>query len=1063
MPSTIMNPLRIFLLAALILVVVVEDVEAGADDDLEISDLDKPDNSPPPRENVEYDFIVEWLNSGSSDYDATVRLYSDCDQDDLADESDTITMGAGESDTVTLSITFDETGEVCYSATIYYDSSHYGEFENYINVEPETGDADLFVDFDMDSNSVAAGEDVDVVFEYGNDGDVSTQNPVTIMAYFDPIDEDISNDFSNYMFYYISPPPPDAPPEAESMEWEYTIPSDTEDGMYKFTVVIDSDENNTEEDPDLDNNIDVWEVCVGDCNEPDLQVWDNGIDSIRCEPIDPVAGNIVSFQYSIENIGEGDAEPPGPSDEGELVMYLEVMKCPDEDCSGQSWIFVNQSKDIRTDISSGEVFSDDILTVNWSTDSNDGGLWNVRIYVDGENVIEETDETNNHLDWFTVYDEYFELKEQRPDLIVTDIDEGSDRVYQDVDRIIKVGVSQSELGEIPAEDVEVELKFRLPDNSIADWYTIDEPRTVWIEGETTFFEYEWYPTQLGVYEFYAYVDRENDILEWNEDNNEYPNDKYIEVFEKLPDLQVTEIEITPLDDDGYALVGLSSEITATIGNFGVRDMTGEEGSKLEVTFYTTAPFFSELATINVDKALIIGETIDVSIPFTFIENDQYRLVAKVDESKLISEDDEWNNEKYKNIYAVSSLDSYVTNFSIVGDGLAGIDHPMTFDLGMYNVPDEGTYRLHFNVSIYGTFGWGKVLELSSENTTGFYPVGTGYSVSRSYAYIDFNSSYNVQTVVIPWIPDSSRSDIYNISVEVSSDINMEAGNDEVYLELTVEKLTTNVLIESIKIIDDGCTDSTAVNFIPEASAAIKVTIGYPQGEQSDLNVEVGLLVYRATDYNEGNSPIDSLTVKSINGILKGDSRPISFAWGISNGDYIFVAVVDPSNKVKEINETDNSYPSLLTTFGSSGTVDTSDDSTCKYEPVAVAVSDLAGAPGVPLQFSGAATDKDGTIAKYEWDFDGDGVFDWSSTEHSFHSHIFNNEGTYTATFRVTDNEGFIGIDTVKITISEKNAQIDDGNVTIIIIDEGEDDESVPSISLITSLISIGLLAIFRRK
>ena len=238
---------------------------------------------------------------------------------------------------------------------------------------------------------------------------------------------------------------------------------------------------------------------------------------------------------------------------------------------------------------------------------------------------------------------------------------------------------------------------------------------------------------------------------------------------------------------------------------------------------------------------------------------------------------------------------------------------MTFDLGMYNVPEEGTYRLHFNISIDGTFGWGEVLALSSENTTGFYPVGTGYSVSGNYAYIDFNSSYNLQTVVIPWIPDPSRSDTYNVTIEVESDINVDTENDLVYRELTVEKLTTNILVESIKITDS------------DGSATIKVTIGYPQGEQSDLNVEVGLLVYRAKDYNEGNPPIDSLTVKSIDGILRGDSRPISFTWAVSNGDYIFVAVVDPDNKVKEINEADNSYPSLLTTFSPSGTVDAGGD------------------------------------------------------------------------------------------------------------------------------------------
>jgi hypothetical protein len=243
---------------------------------------------------------------------------------------------------------------------------------------------------------------------------------------------------------------------------------------------------------------------------------------------------------------------------------------------------------------------------------------------------------------------------------------------------------------------------------------------------------------------------------------------------------------------------------------------------------------------------------------------------------------------------------------------------------MYNVPDEGTYRLHFNVSIDGTFGWGEVLELSSENTTGFYPVGTGYSVSGSYAYIDFNSSYNVQTVVIPWIPEASRSDTYNITVEVNSEINVKSENDEVYRELIVEKLTTNLLVESIKVTDS------------QGSATIKVTIGYPQGEQSNLNVNVGLLIYRASDYDDGEgTPIESLTVKTIEGILKGDSRPVSFTWAHLTGDFIFVAVVDPiicdedtnvcEDKIKEVNELDNIYPSLLTTFGTSETVDTGEE------------------------------------------------------------------------------------------------------------------------------------------
>jgi len=897
--------------------------QAGPADDLEVSNVAEIMGSPPPRENTPYDIEVTWANDGGSDYDATVRLYDDCDLTTKVAESSTITMAAGDSGSVTLEMTFDETGEICFSATIYYGSTDYGEFEAFMNVEPENGDADLWIELDMEGNSFAAGEEVSVIFEYGNNGDVSSLNPVTMMAYFDPLEDDPTNYFapSPFLFDFLSPPPPDAPPEPERMEWQYTIPPNTDDGRYKFTVITDSDENNTVEDPDLENNIDVLEICVGDCSEPDLQIWEGAsFDSLRSQPEDPVAGMTLSFFYSVENSGEGDAEPPGPFDEedGEFVMHLEVMKCPDGDCEGQPWVFVNQTQSIRTAIAAGDILNDDsALRLNWTTQPEDAGVWNIRVIADGENVIEEIDETNNELEWYKVHNGYFELKEQRPDLIVAGIDEGSEKVYQDDPRTITVAVAQSGLGDAMADDVEVHIKIKDPDLIIYDFSCIEESPdvckklTVGLAPETTFFEYSWTPTKLGVYEFYAYADYDDNVLEWDETNNQYESDKYVEVFEKLPDLQITSMSIAPVNDDGYAMVGVTSEVTATIANLGVRDMTSSEGSKLEVTFYTSAPFASELATINVEKALVIGETIDVSIPFTFIGNDQYRIVAKVDEDKLIAESEENNNELYKNIYAVSSIDAYVSNMSVfAGDGLAGKDHPITFDLGMANLPGEGTYRLHFNVSIDGTFGWGDVLALASQNMTGYHSIGTGYQVSQDYGfgYIDFNSSYNHQTVVMPWIPNKDRTDTYNISVKVSSVINVDETNDVAYVGISVEKLTTNLVVDAIKVTES------------DGSATIKVTVGYPQGEQSELDADVALMVYRESDYESGSPPIDQLTTKTITGILKGDSRPVSFTWAVKNGDFIFVAVLDPDDKVKEVNEDDNSFPSKSVTFGPSGPV-----------------------------------------------------------------------------------------------------------------------------------------------
>ena len=180
-------------------------------------------------------------------------------------------------------------------------------------------------------------------------------------------------------------------------------------------------------------------------------------------------------------------------------MYLEVRKCPDGDCDGQPWVFVNQTENIRTAIAAGDIMNDDAaLRLNWTTQSEDAGIWNIRVIADGENVIEEIDETNNALDWFKVHDGYFDLKEQRPDLIIAGIDEGIEKVYQGDPRTITVAVAQSSLGDAMADDVEIHIKIKDPDLSVVDWFMIDTKKTVGLSPETTFFEYTWTPTHLCV-------------------------------------------------------------------------------------------------------------------------------------------------------------------------------------------------------------------------------------------------------------------------------------------------------------------------------------------------------------------------------------------------------------------------------------------------------------------------------------------------------------------------------------------------------------------------------------
>lgn len=71
------------------------------------------------------------------------------------------------------------------------------------------------------------------------------------------------------------------------------------------------------------------------------------------------------------------------------------------------------------------------------------------------------------------------------------------------------------------------------------------------------------------------------------------------------------------------------------------------------------------------------------------------------------------------------------------------------------------------------------------------------------------------------------------------------------------------------------------------------------------------------------------------------------------------------------------------------------------------------------QFIGIGIDIDGKIINYEWDLDGDGSYDWESTTTGITSYTYKILGIYNVTFRVTDNEGAIGLDTCTIKISTR--------------------------------------------
>jgi PKD repeat protein len=98
------------------------------------------------------------------------------------------------------------------------------------------------------------------------------------------------------------------------------------------------------------------------------------------------------------------------------------------------------------------------------------------------------------------------------------------------------------------------------------------------------------------------------------------------------------------------------------------------------------------------------------------------------------------------------------------------------------------------------------------------------------------------------------------------------------------------------------------------------------------------------------------------------------------------------------------------------------------DPIAEAGPDITDYTGRPVVFEGFGTpDTSQRIILYEWDFDGDGEFDWNSTRTGMCTNQFWEAGTYNATLRVTQYDAnqsmtLTDTDSVKVTIESGKPQ-----------------------------------------
>ena len=117
-----------------------------------------------------------------------------------------------------------------------------------------------------------------------------------------------------------------------------------------------------------------------------------------------------------------------------------------------------------------------------------------------------------------------------------------------------------------------------------------------------------------------------------------------------------------------------------------------------------------------------------------------------------------------------------------------------------------------------------------------------------------------------------------------------------------------------------------------------------------------------------------------------------------------------------------------------------------YSPYSPAISTVAGneppvvmagnltivEPGEEVFFHAHDShDPDGEIVLYEWDFEGDGEYDWQSGENGTTTHAYREERAYNATLRVTDNENSSSTD-IYFVIVQGDDDDDGGDVKTLV-------------------------------
>jgi PKD repeat protein len=278
-----------------------------------------------------------------------------------------------------------------------------------------------------------------------------------------------------------------------------------------------------------------------------------------------------------------------------------------------------------------------------------------------------------------------------------------------------------------------------------------------------------------------------------------------------------------------------------------------------------------------------------------------------------------------------------------------------------------------------------------------------------------------------WTPMGLLTDLNNTTIDIGSYSSL------VLADIDADQDLDMLIGESggrIYLIENTGTQSSAewtrIGWINDADGS-RIDVGiYSSPALFDIDADGDLDLFIAEYYGKislyrNDGSVTAAKWKKVTNAFRSINLPYWLALAIadldadSDGDLLLgnttgFVYLDPTHgQLRYTYDTPGQYPATLRVTDNDGFTSTDMVTVTVLDagvPTAIAAAEpVSGTVPLTVSFTGKGTDKDGTIVLYEWDFDGDGTFDFNDAGSAATTFDYTTVGTFTATLRVTDNDG----------------------------------------------------------